>query len=234
MENNNTLSLDMGKNNSLAKIALAISVILIILVVVLFVKMNSGGDQNSNMASSGLDSSNSDNLATSNGNQSNSNIVFFNMDSLNAKLLLFKEIVKEIQEDGKSAEKRMRSKEKEIDSWKKKWERKGKLLSSEEQQYYKEAEKMQAEAMQFEQNIQMKLGQEQEDLMRTYAIRISNYSSDFAKASGYSAVFSYQFGQSPWYYDVALDVTDKLAEIMNADFKNSNTDEGVDSTEEEN
>ena len=55
--------------------------------------------------------------------------------------------------------------------------------------------------------------------MKTLALRISNYTSDFAKANGYDALFAYQFGQSPWYYNSTLDVTKSLVQEMNAEFK---------------
>ena len=80
-------------------------------------------------------------------------IAFFNMDSLSANTLLYAEIEKEMQSATKAAEQKMRNKQR--DNWKKKWEKKGKLLSSEEAQYMKEAEKIQTEAMQFEQNVQI-------------------------------------------------------------------------------
>lgn len=208
----------MENKNTLAKVALGINVVLIILVVILFTKVGK----------SDVTSSNS-NLNTSNGSDSielndtptasTGKIAFFNMDSLSANTLLYAEIEKEMQSATAAAEQKMRNKQRDIDKWKTKWEKKGKLLSSEEAQYMKEAEKIQTEAMQFEQNVQIKLQQEQEEYMKTLALRISNYTSDFAKANGYDALFAYQFGQSPWYYNSTLDVTKSLVQEMNAEFK---------------
>lgn len=208
----------MENKNTLVKVALGINVILIILVIVLFTKIgkNQTSDSNTSVKTSlGIDSTNtSDSPLAATGK-----IAFFNMDSLSANTLLYAEIEKEMQSATKAAEQKMRNKQRDIDNWKKKWEKKGKLLSSEEAQYMKEAEKIQTEAMQFEQNVQIKLQQEQEEYMKTLAIRISNYTSDFSKANGYDALFAYQFGQSPWYYNSALDVTNSLVEEMNAEFK---------------
>ncbi len=219
----------MEKSNSLAKIALAINVVLIILVIILFTKI--GGSDSSEQTSANDSTTDSTHTETKPVVVSHSNgeekIAFFNMDSLNSKLDLFSEIEKEIKDAGLAAERKMKKKQRDIDSWKAKWEKKGQLLSSEQEQYYKEAEKMQAEAMQFEQNVQLKLAQDQENLMKTYALRISNYCSDFAKENGYTAVFSYQFGQSPWYYDAGLDITNQLASVMNASFKGGETEEAT-------
>lgn len=207
----------MENKNTLAKVALVINVVLIILVIILFTRTSKSDDITSSTSSeigTGSDSSIANDIII----ESTGKIAVFNMDSLNAKLELYSEIEKEIQTAGKAAEKKMRNKQRDIDNWKAKWEKRGQLLSSEQEAYYKEAEKIQNEAMQFEQNVQIKLQQEQEGLMTTYALRISNFAKDFAIANGYDAIFSYQFGQSPWYYSNSLDITDRLAKVMNADF----------------
>ncbi|MFD1553950.1 hypothetical protein DNU06_13905 [Putridiphycobacter roseus] len=213
----------MENKNTLAKAALAINVVLIILVIILFTKVGKG---NNTVENPSITSSDSNAVVSTPVQSATGKIAFFNMDSLNSKLKLFGEIEKEIKNAGIAAEDKMRRKQRDIDAWKSKWEKKGKLLSTEEAQYYKEAEKIQNEAMQFEQNVQMKLAQEQEQYMQTYALRISNFASDFAKKNGYDVVFSYQFGQSPWYYHESLDITNALAKDMNADFAASTTPEG--------
>ncbi len=212
----------MENKNTLAKAALAINVVLIILVVILFTKIGKGDNNLEN--NTVLHASDTNEVLAEPTQAATGKIAFFNMDSLNSKLKLFGEIEKEIKNAGIDAEDKMRRKQRDIDAWKSKWEKKGKLLSSEEAQYYKEAEKIQNEAMQFEQNVQMKLAQEQEQYMQTYALRISNFASDFAKKNGYDVIFSYQFGQSPWYYHKALDITNELAAMMNADFTASTAD----------
>ncbi|MFK8044667.1 MAG: OmpH family outer membrane protein [Crocinitomicaceae bacterium] len=208
----------MENKNTLAKVAIAANVVLLILIIILFTSVGKSDSKSTEVTSTNTGDSAA--VITSNVSATG-NIAFFNMDSLNSKLLLYTEIEKEIQTAAKSAEQKMRNKQRDIDRWKKDWEKKGQLLSSEQEKYYKEAEKIQNEAMQFEQNVQMKLQQEQEGLMTTYALRISNFTEDFAKANGYDAVFAYQFGQSPWYYNKSLDITSKLAEVMNVDFKDS-------------
>ena len=42
-----------------------------------------------------------------------------------------------------------------------------------------------------------------------------------AQNNGYDAIQAYQFGQSLWYYNPSLDITDALAQIMNDDYNSS-------------
>lgn len=148
---------------------------------------------------------------------------FFNLDSLNSKLSLFKEIETEIQASAKKAEQKMKNKQAEINNWEKKWSSKGQLLSSEQEKYMQEAQQMQQKAAMFEQNVQVQMQQEQAQLMETYALRLSGFTKDYAKSNGYDAIQAYQFGQSLWYYNPALDITDALAKIMNDDYNASTT-----------
>lgn len=212
----------MENKNTLAKIALGINAVLIILIIILFINMNN--KENSVVSSDEISTNDSltlDDINTSAASQPTGEIAFFNLDTLNSKLLLFTEIKKQIEDAGKSAENKMKRKQKEIAAWKSKWEKKGQLLSNEEAQYMQEAESMQRKAAEFEQNVQMKFAQEQDQWMQTYAIRLSNFTNDFAEEKGLDAIFAYTFGQSPWYYNPALDITDQLAEIMNAEYKRS-------------
>lgn len=206
----------MENNNKLAKLSLAINAVLIIFIIMAFVKI---GKSNSNLVSV----NNTD--TTSTGEtvhiEPTGKIGFFNLDSLNSQLALFKEIEQEMQNSAKNAENKMKKKQAEINAWEQKWSKKGQLLSSEQEQYMKEAQNMQNDAMQFEQNVQMKMVQEQESLMQTYALRLSNFTKDYAQDNGFDAVFAYQFGQSLWYYNPALDITNDLAKIMNDDYASS-------------
>jgi len=146
---------------------------------------------------------------------------FFNLDSLNSKLSLFKEIETEIQASAKKAEQKMKNKQAEINNWEKKWSSKGQLLSSEQEKYMQEAQQMQQKAAMFEQNVQMQMQQEQAQLMETYALRLSGFTKDYAQNNGFDAIQAYQFGQSLWYYNPTLDITNQLAEIMNNDYNSS-------------
>jgi Skp family chaperone for outer membrane proteins len=146
---------------------------------------------------------------------------FFNLDSLNSKLSLFKEIEGEIQASAKKAEQKMKNKQAEINNWEKKWSSKGQLLSSEQEKYMQEAQQMQQKAAMFEQNVQMQMQQEQAQLMETYALRLSGFTKDYAQNNGFDAIQAYQFGQSLWYYNPSLDITDALAKIMNDDYNSS-------------
>ncbi len=211
-----------NSSNTLAKVALGISVILIILVIILFTKLPSTSNNNTqidNNQTKGIDSLSSEQNKIV--NVPTTNIAFFNMDSLGAKLDLFKEIEAGINKATKDAERKMKNKQAEITAWEKKWASKGQLLSTEQEQYMKEAQQMQNDAMNFEQRVQMELAQKQDELMLTYATRVSNHCKEFAEEKGYDAILAYTFGQNVWYYNPALDITNQLAEKMNASFAES-------------
>ena len=69
----------------------------------------------------------------------------------------------------------------------------------------------------------MQMQQEQAQLMETYALRLSGFTKDYAQENGYDAIQAYQFGQSLWYYNPSLDITNELAKIMNDDYTASTT-----------
>ena len=214
----------MKNDNKLAILSLAINAVLIILIIVIFSKL--GGTS----SSTAENNSDSDSTDVTEYIEPTGKIGFFNLDSLNAQLALFKDIELEIQNAGKAAEKKMQKKQAEINAWEKSWADRAPIMSTEQEQYMKEAQKMQNEAMEFEQNVQMKMQQDQAKLMETYAVRISKQSKIFAEENGYDAIMAYTFGQSIWYYNPALDITQDLAEVMNADYAKST---GADSETEE-
>lgn len=216
----------MENNNKLAKLSLAINAVLVILIIVVFVKL--GGSNSESISETTNDTTATQEVYI----EPTGKIGFFNLDSLNAQLSLFKEIELEMQNSAKEAENKMKKKQAEINSWEKKWADRAPLMSSEQEQYMKEAQNMQNDAMEFEQNVQMKMQQEQAQLMETYAVRIGSQSKIFAELNGYDAIMAYTFGQSIWYYNPALDVTDELAKIMNDDYAAS-TGAGTEETGEE-
>jgi Skp family chaperone for outer membrane proteins len=207
----------MEKNNKLAKIALGINAILIVLVIVIFTKLHNH-DSNESISETAVDSVGNIEVAT----ELTGKFGFFNLDSLNSKLSLYKEIESNMKNSVQKAEDKMKKKQAEITSWERKWANKGELMSGEQETYMKEAQKIQGEAMEFERNVQMQMQQEQSKLMETYAIRLADFNKRFAQDNGYDAVFAYQFGQSPWFYNPALDITNELADMMNTEFDANN------------
>ena len=211
----------MEKSNGLAKIGLAINIVLIVLVIILFTRGNGSSEVTT-------DNNETDNAKTEVVNTASQpaaaspQLAFYHLDSLQAKLKLYTQIEKEIKIAADELEAKMKRKQREIEAWTKKWQDKGKLLSTEEQKYMQEAQKMEAEARNFEQQIQYEFAEKQNELTQTFFLRISNTVSDYAKTKGYSAVFPYQFGQSVTYYDSGMDITNDLIEIMNKDFDEDN------------
>lgn len=207
-----------NNNNTLAKISLAMSGILLILVIILFFRSPSGAVET---AESDGESSETAMVTPPNGN--GIRIGYYNQDSLNANADFVKEIESDIAKAQQDAEGKMARHQKKIDDWQKKWASKGQLLTSEQERYMKEAEQMQMEAMQVEQQIQMELGQEQERLMITLVTRITNFAKIFAEKEGYDMIMSYTLGQNPVYMHPSMDITKKLVKLLNDDFNSGFT-----------
>lgn len=205
----------MGDNSSLAKVSLGINAILVICVIVLFVKMPSGSE------AAETDKGDSIQKFVPASADGNLKIGYFNSDSLNANLAFVKELEREIEQANKNAEGRMLGKQREIDAWNKKWENKGTLLSTEQEQYMREAQEMQQEAMMFEQNVQMELGQETERLMMGHVMRVSNFTKMLAEKEGYDMIYSYQLGQQLVYVNPTMDCTNALVKLLNDDYNST-------------
>ena len=205
----------MGDSSSLAKVSLGINAVLIICVIVLFVKMPSGSET--------AEAEEGDSIPTFVPASADGvlKIGYFNSDSLNANLAFVKELEKEIEQANKNAEDKMLRKQREIDAWNKKWENKGTLLSTEQEQYMREAQEMQQEAMMFEQNVQMELAQETERLMMGHVMRVSNFTKILAEKEGYDMIYSYQLGQNLVYVNPTMDCTNGLIKLLNDDYNST-------------
>ena len=214
-----------NKASKLALLSLGINAILLILVVILFKKMPASSERSNVEVCDTCESV----LPPDDGVLT---IGYFNTDSLNSKLLFVKELEDQMMQSQKNAESKMIKKQNEIEAWKKKWEGRGQLLPSEEEQYMIEAQKMQNDAMNFEQQVQMDLMQEQEALMMTHVLRVSKFSKEYGVANGYDLILSYQLGQNLVYVSPRMDVTNELVKLINEDYEN-NSNGGADTENEE-
>jgi outer membrane protein len=202
-------------NNSIAKLALVLSGILLIAVIFLWVNMPKSTSVEEEADTKLTDTAKVEKQIVDDGELK---IAFFYSDSLSSRLEFMKELEKDIAAAQKSAEAKMMKKQREIEAWQKKWAAKGQLLSSEEQEFMKQRQQMEQDAMQFEQQVQMTFAQEQERLLRLNIDRITAASKKYAEENGIDMVLSYQLGQSVYYGSPVLDITDELIEQMNAEF----------------
>jgi Skp family chaperone for outer membrane proteins len=146
-------------------------------------------------------------------------IGFFHNDSLNSQSKFVQQVEKDIEKATSDAEAKMQRKQKEIEDWQKKWDAKQPLLSSEQEKYMMEAQKMQNDAMMFEQNLQMELGQTQERLMMTLVNRITMLTKVLAEKESFDMILSYQLGQNLIYISPKYDLTPKLVKLLDDDFQ---------------
>jgi len=206
------------ENNSkkLAVISLVINAILLIAVIILFVKMPSG-----NAGSEGVVSGN-DSLPMDLGKMhekgENAVVVYYNSDSLNTQSKFVIDLQNEIMTAQKDAETKLQAKQSDLMSWEKKWQSKGMLTSTEQEQYMKEGQKKQEEMMTLQQTLEQQLYEVQNTLTMTGIQRITKYTQDLALANGYDFIMSYQLGGQVVFVNPKMDITQELIEMMNADW----------------
>jgi len=155
------------------------------------------------------------------GFEATGKMAFFNLDSLNSKLDVYKAMETKIKNAEAKAMAQMEKEQKKITNWRKRWEAKGDLLSGEQATYQREAQKMQQDAMQFEQKIQMDMQLEQSKIMDSYAKRLTNHTRQYAEENSIDVIQAYTYGQSIWYYNPTLDITNELAKVMNDEYAKS-------------
>lgn len=210
-----------NNGSSLAKVSLGINVLLVIAVIVLFIKMPSSA---SDETSETVDTSGIENVIIPDDGKMS--IAFFNSDSLNVNLLFMQEMQGELEKLQLNAEAKMRNKESEIKAWQDKWAKKGQLLPSEQEQYYKEAAEKEQDLAYTQQNVQMELAVKQEEYLFSAVQRISEASKAIAIERGLDYVLSYQLGQNLYYASPNHDITDDLIQYLNDDY-NATSSNGI-------
>ena len=212
------------EDNKLAKISLGINALLIIAVIVLFVKMPSGSAGNTDEIDSTLVEFVDDGQLT---------IAYYRSDTLSAKSDFVKEVQNQIEQVQVDAQNDMAAKEKEIQRWQKSWEDKGQLLPREQEVYMAEAQQKQMEIAQFEQDLNMKVGMEQENLMLALYQRLEKYAKSFCEKNEIDMLVSLQMGQNVIYMNPTLDVTKQFLNHVNKEYNSTFEGEMPEAGEEE-
>lgn len=211
-----------NNSNSLAKISIGINIALIIAVIILFVKMPSGSGSAS--AEGGDSLKNNTNLIPDDGILK---IGYFQMDSLQANLLVMKELEELMLASQQRAEEAVAVNEKMIQDFERKWNTGGTLLPSERAKYEVEAQSVQQKYMMKQQEIQQVFNQEQEQYTVTMVKRIANASASYAEANGYDYIMASTLGQVIYYGSPNFDVTNDLVKVMNAEYEGNTVIEPV-------
>lgn len=216
-----------NKGNSLAKIAIGLNVVLIIAVIILFVKMPSGGGETVNADQQSDDSTKTQHVIPDDGSL---RICYFQADSVNTLEMMgeLEGLIQQAQEDANS---RMQQKDAEIKRWQENWGDPSKLLPSELEKFQKEAMQKEQEYGAFQQQLQMELGQKQEEIMFKLISRVSDASKKYAEENGFDFVLSYQLGQNVYYAAPRYDVTVELMEMINQEYRENQS--SGESTEDE-
>lgn len=201
------------ENNSLVKLSLGINALLVIAVIILFVKMPGGGESEGDADTLSTDVNIVDDGVLT--------IAYYNSDTMSTQADFVMEIQKEIEASNIRAQQKMENKQKELERWQKGWEEKGPLLPREEEQYMIEAQQKQFEAAQFEQNLQMEVGQEQETLMITLYQRLQNYAKGFCQEQNIDMLVSYAMGGNVIYMNPNFEVTKQFLNYCNKEYNST-------------
>jgi Skp family chaperone for outer membrane proteins len=208
-----------GKN--LAVISLIINLVLVIAVIILFVNVSKSGGGSETVTAGEVDTMDVTKLHEKG---EPSVVVFYHADSLNLKCNLMIDLQNELLTKQKDVEQQLARKQNELDSWNKKWQAKGMLMSHEQEQYMQEGQKLQNDAMMLQQKLESELYMEQERLTITGITRISNYCRDLALSSGYDYVASYTPGGQFMFCNPKMDITNELVKMINDDYGPSRAD----------
>jgi len=200
---------------NLAIISLIINAVLVIAVIILFVNVSKKGGHEA-VIPSGTDSTLDVTKMHEKGQPGV--MVFYHADSvtLNANLMI--DLQNELMGKQMAAEEKMTKKQNEMRRWEEKWQAKQPLMSHEQEQYMREGQQLQAEAMEMQQLLEQELFQEQNRLTLTGITRVTNYCSQLASANGYDYVTSYSPGGQFMFCNPKMDITAELIKMMNDDY----------------
>lgn len=209
-----------NNGNTIAKVSLGISLVLLVLVIISFITRPSAES---------LQGNNDRDTSYSHHNNSNTGglkICYFHADSVQ-NLDMMDQLEKLSAEAQSKFDLKMKQLQNEVNAFQQKWGDPSKLFPDEQMKYQEDAMRMQQEMAQKEQIAQMELAQGQEEIMFKLISRVSDISKKFAEENGYDFVLSYQLGQNIYYGAPKYDVTKELMEMINADYHAKST---IDST----
>lgn len=205
-----------NNGNTIAKVSLGISLVLLVLVIVSFVTRPSG---NSGTEETTKDTAKQHHMG---GSMDGLKICYFQADSIQ-NLDMMVQLEQLSAQAQSNFDLKMKQLQGEVDAFQKKWGDPSKLFPDEQVKYQEAAIRMQQEMAQKEQMAQMELAKTQEDIMFKLISRVSDISKRFAEENGYDFVLSYQLGQNIYYGSPKYDVTEELMEMINADYKEKST-----------
>src|ERR1700676_3765445 len=147
----------------------------------------------------------------------NFRMAYFNLDSLEAHYLYFKDILDQVKRKENEMNAELGSMEKSYQKKISEWQKKGAPMSqTESKQAQQEYAQMQQNYQIRKQSLQESLMKHNEDMKSDIRKKIEDYLKEYNKARGYNYIISYDANSFIYLKDTANNITDDLVGGLNA------------------
>jgi outer membrane protein len=154
-------------------------------------------------------------------------IGYYNVDSLNEKYKLVKDVSGEIEVKIKKLSSGFEAEVKSFERWAGDNEKKmkeGLLLSSEEKKFMEQFQRRQMELGEKEQKLSQQIQEMQSDNFLKATNRVNDFVKRYAKENGFDMIYQYQVGGQIVYINEAFDVTKDIITGLNKEYEEHKKD----------
>ncbi len=150
----------------------------------------------------------------------NLRMAYFNLDSLEAHYLYFKDVLDQVKSKESEMNAELSGMEKNYQKKISEWQKKAPTMSQTEgQEAQQEYAQMQQNYQIRKQTLQESLLKHNEDLKTDIRKKIEDYLKDYNKSKGYNYIISYDANSFIYLKDTANNITDDLVAGLNAAYK---------------
>lgn len=150
----------------------------------------------------------------------NFRMAYFNLDSLEAHYLYFKDVLEQVKGKENEMNAELSGMEKSFQKKITEWQKKASTMSQTEgQAAQQEYAQMQQSYQARKQSLQESLIKHNEDMKADIRKKIEDYLKDYNKTKGYNYIISYEANSFIYIRDTAFNITDDLVAGLNAAYK---------------
>lgn len=154
------------------------------------------------------------------------NVAFVNSDTVTAYYELSRDMTAKLQEKQTSAERKLKGLYSKYESQRKSFEEQAPIMGQQEmQRKAQEIGLLEQSIMQKEQELSASLAKKEAEIMTDYVYETSDFMQEIGKQLGYDYILSYRVGGPMLYANPELDITNKVIELLNAEYKKSKESE---------
>ncbi len=204
------------------------NIVLIIAVIILFVMQFGGAEKDLPKEAKTDESIKVDSLdvKASPNDLKKFNVAFVNSDTVTAYYEFSRDMTAKLQEKQTSAERKLKGLYSKYEKQRKSFEEQAPIMGQQElQRKAQEIGMLEQSIMQKEQELSASLAKKEAEVMSDYVYETDRYMQVIGKELGYDYVLSYRVGGPMLYANPELDITDKVIELLNAEYKKSKATE---------